>query len=305
MYRFKNILIPVDNIAVKAGDIKYADTITRLAQSKKAYFVHIAPSLELPEEIRQLYPELLEPVDEFAGKKLCEDVCDVFSGDGRVDVQANIVEGDPLDQLLSMVVRKDIDLIIIQPGEGGSGSFRDLPEKLARKAPCSVLIVPEGFQASTYSKILVPVDFSEESEHAVEVALAFAKAESLTSVTAVHVYRVPAGFHKSGKSYDEFADIMKQNAEKQFNTFKGKFDTGSIALEPVFLLNDSVVKGISEAMKSAAPDLVVMSTRGRASGASVIMSSYTEKIIKDSTVPVLAVKKKGAGLNFLKALLEI
>ncbi|MBN1533810.1 MAG: universal stress protein [Spirochaetes bacterium] len=305
MYRFKNILIPVDTIAVKAEDMKYADTISRLAQSKKAYFLHITPSLDVPEEIRNLYPEIIEPVDEFAEKKLCEDVCDIFSGNGRVDVQASIVEGNPMDQLLSMVVRKDIDLVMIQPGKGGDEYFRSLPEKLARKAPCSVLIVPEGFQLSTYSKILVPLDFSEDSKNAIDVALAFAKAESLQSITAVNVYRVPTGYHKSGKSYEEFAEIMKRNAEKQFNVFIEKFDTGSVTVEPLFVLNDSVVKGIKEAMKTTSADLVIMSTRGRASGASVILSSYTEKIINDSTVPVLAVKKKGAGLNFIKALLEI
>ncbi len=304
MYRFKNVLTLVNDIAARPEDIGYSGTITKLANSSRAYFVHVASTLRIPDEIRELYPELIEPIDEYAEKKLAENLKKNFSGNEETEVIAQVIEGRALDQLLELIARKDIDLVIVKK-KSGEHIYEELPEKIARKAPCSVLIIPEDYSAATYSKMLVPLDFAESSEDAMDVALAFAKAASLEKIRPVHFYSVPSGFHKSGKSFDEFAEIMKQNAEKNYKSFLSKFEIGNITLDPGFILKDNAVKGILEVRESEGTDLIVMSTRGRTSGASVILASVTEKIIHESPVPVLAVKKKGTGMSFLKALLEI
>ena len=62
MYRFKNILIPLENTAAAHDDIDYGATITRLARSEKAYFVHIASTLDIPDEIKKLYPDITDDI---------------------------------------------------------------------------------------------------------------------------------------------------------------------------------------------------------------------------------------------------
>ena len=96
-------------------------------------------------------------------------------------------------------------------GDKNSGT---LSTKLARKLPCSILFVPEGANP-WYKKILVPIDFSENSKDAMDVAVAFGVANAMKEISCLHIYSVPNGYYKTGKSFEEFAEIMKGNAEKK------------------------------------------------------------------------------------------
>jgi len=48
-----------------------------------------------------------------------------------------------------------------------------------------------------------------------------------------------------------------------------------------------------------------MGARGRKAGAGVLLGSTTEHLIKTTTVPLLAVKEKGAGMGLLDAILKL
>jgi coenzyme F420-reducing hydrogenase alpha subunit len=61
---------------------------------------------------------------------------------------------------------------------GKSESNGPFVEKLARKAPCSVMVVPSGRSVAN-RHILVTPDFSEHSARAMEVVAAFARARKL------------------------------------------------------------------------------------------------------------------------------
>ncbi|MBN2439428.1 MAG: universal stress protein, partial [Deltaproteobacteria bacterium] len=45
--------------------------------------------------------------------------------------------------------------------------------------------------------------------------------------------------------------------------------------------------------------------RGRKAGAGVLLGSVTEHLIETTTVPLMAVKKKGTGMSILDALLKL
>jgi len=77
----------------------------------------------------------------------------------------------------------------------------------------SVLFVPERAKA-WYKNILVPIDFSKNPEDAMKVAIAFAQASGINEIRCVHVFSVPPGFYKTGKSYEHFGELMKGRAGK-------------------------------------------------------------------------------------------
>jgi len=56
-------------------------------------------------------------------------------------------------------------------------------------------------------------DFLENSVDALEVAAACASASGILEIRCLRVYHVPMGYYKTGKSYGEFATIMKGHAE--------------------------------------------------------------------------------------------
>jgi nucleotide-binding universal stress UspA family protein len=179
-----------------------------------------------------------------------------------------------------------------------------MAEKLARKAPCSVLVVPQDKQVEI-SKVLVSLDFSENSKDAMDVGIAYASAAGLSEIFCLHAYRVPLGYYKTGKSFEEFSKIMHKNAESQFELFIKDFDLKGLTAKPRFVLNPEPDKAIERAVDSEHFDLLVLGSRGRSTGAAVLLGSVTEKLLWSTNIPLLAVKKKGTGLKVLDALLSV
>ena len=105
----------------------------------------------------------------------------------------NVSEGSPATEILRLVQRKQIDLVVV--GRRNAQQNRGLlPERLARKAPCSVLVVPERSR-DLITHLLVAADFSDDSSLAMEVALAFARAVPLSRVACLHAYWLPKVLH--------------------------------------------------------------------------------------------------------------
>ena len=225
--------------------------------------------------------------------------------DGYPDTQLEYVvaEGSPLIELLRRAKEYDIDLIVMRKRREPTASGT-LFEKLARKAPCSVLFVPEGSKA-WFTEILVPVDFSENSMDAMEVAVALALAAGLKEIHCLHVYSVPLGYYKTGKSHEEFAEIMKGHAEKNLQEFMKKVDLKGLTATPIFKLEKREHKGIKQVIKEHEIYLLVIGARGRRAGAGVMLGSVTEHLIRTTTIPLLAVKRKGTGMGLLEALLKL
>ena len=303
MNRFKKILV---NLALDDQDealLAYAGKVAVLSGADKIYVVHVSGQLDIPEEIRAQYPAMLEPADEFIASEMKEKVKSFLDAPGTVSVDVDVYSGNPLDEILKLAARKDIDLLVTgrKPEVKESGS---LAEKLTRKAPCSVLTVT-CCTIGSFERILLPVDFSENSLYALDVASAWASAAGSRSLDILNVYRVPAGFHKTGKSYDEFAEIMKKNAAREYEKFIKDTDLRGVEASPHFLLNDNFSRGILQAIDERFTDLVVMASRGRSGVITSLLGSATERILSQTDVPLLAVKQKGSGIGLLKLLLEI
>lgn len=300
MYRYKRILVNLDFGDQDITLVRYAAMITHMARSEKIYFLHVTDSLEIPEAVRKEYPVLLQPPDEFAHEKMEKMILQHFDGHGETEFTYEVLVGRHLDELLRQIRPKDIDLVIV----GRQGLQGGLAEKLARKAPCSVLTIPPGAPVKI-TEVLVAVDFSEHSAGAVDVAVAFATAAGVHKLHAVHVYRVPVGYHKAGISYQAFAAIMRENAEENFKQFISPLNLKGLAVEPHFVLNDNTANAIQDTLAESRFDLFVLGARGRGAGAAVLLGSVTERLIQTTTVPLLAVKKKGEGLSLLEALFKL
>ena len=170
MYSFKRLLVGLTGADRDKGTIDYAALVSRMVKLDRVYFLHAATSLDIPESIRETYPEILEPVDENLTEQMTKMVNERFPCRTDITVDIDVIEGTPLVEILRLARQKEIDLILVGKTREHQESGM-LPEKLARKAPCSVLVVPEGAQPRI-SKILVPVDFSDHSSDAMDVAIA-------------------------------------------------------------------------------------------------------------------------------------
>jgi nucleotide-binding universal stress UspA family protein len=315
MYRYQHLLVALSLTEQDAAAIRFAGLVSRLAKSEKVTFMHVTSAQDdIPEELQSEFPDLKEDSGELAKKKMEALVSEYFQAEDRTVLDYKVMEGSPLIELLRWAKNDQTDLIVMvkrrEPAEKGT-----LPEKLIRRVPCSVLLVPEGAEAA-FCNILVPTDFSENSVDAMDVAVAFAMAKGIDQIYCLHAYDVPLGHYKTGKSYEQFAEIMKGHAEKKLESFlheeicqNGSVcrikDFKGIKVTPILQLEKKAAKAIEETINHLNIDLLIIGARGRHAGAGVLLGSVTEHQLRTTAIPILAVKKKGTGMNILDALLQL
>jgi nucleotide-binding universal stress UspA family protein len=183
-----------------------------------------------------------------------------------------------------------------------------LAQRLARRASCNLLIVPEG-SVPKVQKLLVPVDFSKYSKLALETVIELsAQREDPIEVYCQNVYRVPAGYHYTGKTHEEFAEIMRNNAEKDYNKLISKIDTRGVTVTPVYSedINEDLSSDIFDLAEELKPDGIVIGAKGRTAAASLFLGSMAEKLInKKLEYPLLIVRPRGKTAGILETLRDI
>ena len=104
-----------------------------------------------------------------ARRRMEELVASSFDKDG-VKTGFQVATGPPLRRLMGAARSGKADLMVV----GRKVNHHTvLPDMIARKAPCSVLVVPEGV-VTTIRQILVPVDFSPHSNSSLKFAVTLA-----------------------------------------------------------------------------------------------------------------------------------
>ena len=302
MYRYNNLLVAHNLTNMDKPVIKYAGMISHMAETEKIYNLHVTRHLNIPKEVLKEYPHLLHPIDDFALGKMQKTVKGGFDGYIQTKTFYQVEEGTPLKEILHQITNNDIDMLLVGRKTDATET-RQLPVKLARKAPCSVLVVPEGAMPSI-SKIIVPTDFSEHSTDAMDVAVALASAKGISNILCLHVYQVPVGYYKIGKTEEEFAEIMKKNALEKYQNFISGIDLKGVSVAQRIVRHKKPAKAIREMVEKERIDMIVIGARGRSATAGVLLGSVTENLIFSSHVPLIVVKKKGAGISFLKALFK-
>jgi nucleotide-binding universal stress UspA family protein len=302
MYRYKNILVCLNLSPLDASLIRYAGLLARTAKSERAWFIHVVSRSSLPESFVRDYPQLAPAVDDMMLQRMTEAVELDFRGpDGTARIP-RILQGDKLREMLTQIEQNGIDLAIV--GRKREQSGRDSLEKqLTRRAPCSVLVVPED-SAPKITTVLCAVDFSDFSLRAFDKALLYCRYLGLPALHAAHYYSLPTGYYKAGLSADEFAERLEPHLHREFDEFLAKVDTQGVTVRRILRRAGDVAQAIRDDVRAVGADLLMLGSRGRSAAASVFLGVLPEKLIWTTDVPMLVVKEKGEGAGFLKLLLD-
>lgn len=270
----------------------------------KCYFVHVSKDLAVSQEILDKHPELMASGDESLEADISEKL-KKLNFPSNIEVEIFALEGDhPLDTFLRWARIKNVDLIIMGRKETlqGSGS---LAKGIAKKAPCSILMLQEKRPPGLPKKIMVPTDFSDHTEMIYNFSERISR-DMNAELVPVHLYQVPHGYSKTGKSFEEFSEIMKENANNDFKKFLQKNKHKN--LECAFVLHEGGNEGdilLKEAHKINA-DMILLGSRGRTKSAAILLGSVAEKLVMvNNVLPMLIFKKKGETVGFIDALLRI
>lgn len=139
------------------------------------------------------------------------------------------------------------------------------------------------------NKILVPVDFSQHSEYALEVAAAFAKAYN-AEILVLHMMGLADSIFSKDESQEVAEAVYHMKlAEKQFATFLDKPYLEGVSISET-VQNYKIFEEINDLALEQGVDLVIMGSHGAKGLKEEFVGSNTERVVRTSEVPVLVVK---------------
>jgi nucleotide-binding universal stress UspA family protein len=307
MYPIKKILVCLDLSELDSTLIKFASFISKTSGAKKIYVVNILRDFNVPEEIKKEFPGLFENAIQERLDKIKKAVDQHFDDKEEIEFKYLVKQGIAAKKILKISIEKEIDLIICGRKTTNPGSGV-LPQRLARRASCKLLIVPEGSQPKI-KKLLVPSDFSEYSVIAMEEAVEIAtKATNDIDIICQNVFTVPVGYHYTGKSYEEFVDIMEQNAKKNFQKFLKGINTHGLKIKEEYSLDkdDDPVQDIYSMALKTNCDAIIIGAKGRTATTALFLGSMAERLIQlNMKIPLLVVRPKGKNAGIIELLKEI
>jgi nucleotide-binding universal stress UspA family protein len=144
----------------------------------------------------------------------------------------------------------------------------------------------------TMKRILVPTDFSDCANNAVNLAIKLAKTSS-AEIDFIHTLYTPLEWVKLPLKYEvQYPDIKANigSANNELNKLVRKAERAGIQARAL-LVFDSGREEIEKYAKSSKYDLVVMGSHG-VMGTKEIIGSNAQKVMRYSKVPVFVVKGK-------------
>jgi len=307
MDNIKKILVGLDHTKMDDTLIQYTHFLVKLFPAiTHIYFVNVIKSITLPEEVVREFPDLIDKAIEERKEELKNKV-EALSNHNNIVIEY-IIETDTRTKfIMEFAEKNDVDLIVIGRKLTMETSSVTVP-RLARRASCNLLIIPEGTEPRA-SSFLIPVDFSEHSKIALEIGIDIAhNTDNKIKITCQKIYAVPAGYHYTGKSFEEFAMIMKSHAQNNFKDFIQGINTHDLDIEEVYSLDEhdnlpGTLAAFAQGMKA---DWIILGAKGLTSATALFIGSFAEKLINILTdIPIFIARPKGKNAGIMDIIKEM
>lgn len=300
------VMVLMDTSEADKNLLKYLEKIAIVNDTKEIHIFNSISEMKIPEQVLKDFPEIKENSIADRKAKLRQTVEEHLPQE-LIDIcQIQVKEGAPSKAILKYVEKNNIDLLMMGRHKNFIGGGV-LSTRLARRAACSIFIIPENSELSM-DTLHVPCDFSEHSKIAMEEAIRIARRYENMKIICQNVYTVPGGYHYSGKSYEEFAEVMRSNAERDYREFISRIDHNGINLDVVYSLdtNDNPVTDIIDYAHEIKPSAIVIGVKGRTATTALFIGSRAEQLIQyNNDIPMMVVRPKGKNSGLMDLLKEI
>lgn len=149
------------------------------------------------------------------------------------------------------------------------------------------------------NKILVPTDFSECANNAANIAMEIAKKLD-AEIEFMHYTEIPVDWVKldTGDDNKMYSDVDKRikQCQDQLNEWVRKSEQAGIKATSYLAYNQGY-QNVIERIENQDIDLVVMGTHGASGLKGLFLGSNTQKVIRLSEVPVIAIKGDAKHMN--------
>jgi nucleotide-binding universal stress UspA family protein len=224
---------------------------------------------------------------------------------GARRLSTKLLAGMPRHEIQKILAHDPTFDLVVLGTHGRTGLERvllgSIAEAVVRHAPCSVLTVRPDKEPGPFARILCPIDFSDASQHAVDLAAQLAQpgggaagedAGAAASITLLHVIDPPAVYTRGPRALDLVHDLDRY-ATEHLDQWAARLAAKTSA--PIVKRSRVGHPGaeILAVLDEPPPfDLVVMGSHGRVGLERILLGSVAEKLVRHAHCPVLVARKR-------------
>jgi len=139
-----------------------------------------------------------------------------------------------------------------------------------------------------FRKVLCPVDFSEQSLAALDVALKMVQ-QNDAALYLLNVAPIPAGAAGFQPVPMEPYPIVEKDRHEQLEKLARKRVPAAVRCETLVISGDPAEQ-VLETARGLDADLIVMGTHGRRGLSHLVLGSVAERVVRESPIPVLTAR---------------
>lgn len=282
---FKKALVSLDLSEADDSILGYLDFWSQKVAVTQLHFLHVVRKAGNWFGWRNQNTADQWVLNEDVLKEMQKDVAHKLTHAAHLSLSYELAEGDPLGFLLDSIAKHHADLVVVgrktDPHTNGA-----MARNVVRKAPCPVLVVPQGFRPELKT-IVVPIDFSEYSARALKAALQINELlEKPAQIVALHVYELPdVNYYRIQKTEQQLRSGVRADVQEALNQFiqhhvGNLYDLIQTRLEEHS--EGAIAHSLLVGAKEAEADLVVMGAKGHSLVERLLMGSVTEHFLQDN-----------------------
>lgn len=142
-------------------------------------------------------------------------------------------------------------------------------------------------------KILIPTDFSIYADLAIEAGAQIAK-KTNSEIVLIHMLELPTHMNDAVSNEKSIPEIMlfKRKAEEKLKHIKDRPYLNGVKVTEVLRLDGAYSGVINHTKQNNDIDLIIMGSHGATGINEIFIGSNTEKVVRQSEIPVLVIKEK-------------
>lgn len=301
--QIRNVLVPIDFSAASLEAIERALPLIKKFGAH-LHLVHaFAP--DYPLASMAVIP-LIVPEAEVTKRvrRHLRDVAKKYSIELRPD-DIHAIKGRPFEEICRVARDCDINLIVMST-RGNTGlkhlALGSTAERVVRYSPCPVLVLhgvdrkkaagakAKGTSGLDFTRILVPIDFSDCSMRGLAYAKALAKqfGSKLVLLNSVALQYYITSDEYARYDWPLLMEQAEKSSRNQMRDLMEKTDWDGIEVESSLQIGHAGQQICARALEQKA-DLIVTSTHGTTGFKHILVGSTAEYVVRHATCPVLVV----------------
>ena len=293
---FTKILCPTD---FSPGSQQALRAAIRLANRDRAELVlahaWYVPPIAFAGEFA-FSPEVITELNE--GAKAALDAAARAAAElGATRLTPRLIDGMPRHQIPALLEQDPAFDLVVMGTHGRTGLGRillgSIAESIVRHAPCSVLTVRPDAAIGPFARVLCPIDFSDSSQHALDLAADLAEADG-GALSLLNVLDPPAVYASGERLAAAAADLDRYAAEHLEQWAARLAGRTKAPVTRLSRIGNPAAEILALLDEEPGFDLVVVGSHGRLGLERMLLGSVAEKVVRHARCPVLVARKRGA-----------